>query len=144
MAWWVWLIIALVLGIIELSSVTFVLLWVAVAALVTTVLTPVIHNVWSQLFVFAFSSIVLFMATRPLARKWRSSGKKYPDRLEAMESKTGIVVTGGGPDSLATVRIQGELWSAESEEELHEGDHVIVKSAHAAVLKVQPLRRSHL
>lgn len=144
MAWWVWLLIALVLGIIELSSVTFVLLWVAVAALVTTVLTPVVHNIWSQLFVFAVISVVLFFATRPLARKWRNSGKRYPERLETVLNKTGVVVTDGGSDKLATVRVQGELWSAESEVELHEGDHVIVKSANAAVLKVEPQRGSHL
>ncbi|OFW75458.1 MAG: hypothetical protein A2201_13060 [Alicyclobacillus sp. RIFOXYA1_FULL_53_8] len=144
MAWWVWLLIALVLGVIELSSVTFVLLWLAVAALLTTFLTPIVQNVWAQLVVFAIASVVLFVATRPLARKWRASTKKYPSRLETMVNKTGIVVTSGGEDTLATVRIQGELWSAEAVEDLRVGDHVIVKSATAAVLMVEPMRRNDL
>lgn len=144
MAWWVWVLIALVLGIVELSSVTFVLLWVAVAALVTAVLTPAIHSMWVQLVVFAVISVVLFAVTRPVARKWRNSGKKYQNRLEGMVNRTGIVMTEGGSDAFATVRIQGELWSAESEEDLHAGEHVVVKEANAAVLKVEPMRRANL
>ncbi|MCF8563827.1 NfeD family protein [Alicyclobacillus tolerans] len=138
MPWWVWLFVALAVGIVELSSVTFVLLWIAVAALITTAITPFVTNVWSQFVVFAVVSIALFAATRPLAKKWRRK-RKYPDRLQSMANQVGLVVTGSEPGSLATVRVHGELWSAQCEKPLLPGDKVLVKHAEAAVLTVAPI-----
>lgn len=144
MAWWIWLLIAIVLGIIEVSSVTFVLLWIAIAALLTAFITPVIANAWVQLAVFVVVSVVLYLVTRPLARKWRTKGDHYPTRQETMVNQTGVVVSGSRPDALSTVRIHGELWSAEAPGELLEGEEVVVKSVTAAVLKVEPVRRNVL
>lgn len=139
MHWWIWLIIAFVIGIIEVSSVTFVLLWFAIAALVTAFFGLAIHNVWIQLLVFAVLGVALFLATRPLARKWKQK-KSYPDRTETMVGLTGVVVTGEEPGAFATVRVQGDLWSARSNSRLVAGQKIIVRAASATVLTVEPTR----
>ena len=139
MAWWAWLIIAFVIGIVEVSSFTFVLLWFAIAAFVTALLSTGVHDVWIQLLVFAVLGVALFVATRPLARKWKQQ-KSYPDRSDTMIGKTGVVVTAAEPGAFATVRVQGDLWSARSNSELKPGQPVMVRAASATVLTVEPIR----
>jgi membrane protein implicated in regulation of membrane protease activity len=139
MAWWAWLIIAFAIGIVEISSVTFVLLWFAIGALVTALVSLAVHDVWLQLLVFAALGLALFVATRPLARKWRRV-KSYPDRSETLVGTTGVVVTAAEPGAFATVRVQGDLWSARSNSKLEPGQNVIVRAASATILTVEPIR----
>lgn len=136
MAWWVWLIIAFALGIVELSSVTFVLLWFAIGALVTAFVSLAIHDVWLQLLVFAVLGLALFVASRPLTRKWKRV-KSYPDRSETLIGKTGVVVAASEPGAFATVRVQGDLWSARSNSKLEPGQNIIVRAASATILTVE-------
>lgn len=140
MPWWVWLIVAVVIGIIEVSTFTFVLLWIAVAAFITTLLTGVITNIWGQLLLFAVFSVVLYVATRPLARKMKTQ-KGYRNPVEEMLNETGIVVTGAKVGDLATVKVNGEVWSAHCETDLIEGQRVVVLSATSTVLRVQAMER---
>lgn len=135
MSWWIWLIIAFVIGIIEMSTITFVLLWFAVAAAITAIIATAVHNEWWQLVVFAVIGLALFAATRPLARRWRT-GKPFPTRNDTIIGKQGSVVTTEEAGGFATVRIAGELWSARSEVELVPGDTVVVQSASASIVTV--------
>lgn len=136
MAWWVWLILSVVLGVIELTSMTFVLLWIAIAALLTCALTPIVPQFWVQVLIFAAASVILYAVTRPLARRWRKSGS-YTTHLESRLNQRGVVVSGGPAGSFATVRIQGELWSATSHDALQAGQTVVVTGADGPVLSVK-------
>lgn len=136
MAWWIWLIIGFVIGIIEVSSFTFVLLWFSIAALLTAILSIVVSNIWAQLLIFAAIGLVLFWSTRPIARKWKQN-KSYPDRSEQMVGKQGVVVTPAEPGAFGTVRLEGNLWSARSKEHLNEGDAVVVRESSATVVTVE-------
>lgn len=137
MAWWIWAIIALVVGIIEVSTFTFVLLWIAIAACITAILTIVITNIWVQLFLFVMISVILLLLTRPMARRWKQR-RTYPAPNEGMPGKRGVVVTEAQPGAFATVRVEGDLWSARSEVPLTAGEDVVVESASATVLTVRP------
>lgn len=88
MPWWIWLIVAGVLGIIEVSTVTFVLLWIAIGAVVTAVFSPLISSAWGQLLLFAVVSLILYWATRPLVKKWKNK-RKYVNPVESLVGKTG-------------------------------------------------------
>ncbi|MGE5247813.1 MAG: NfeD family protein [Verrucomicrobiota bacterium] len=61
---------------------------------------------------------------------------------EALIGKTAEVMSrsslGYGPPYL--VRVPGELWSAECEDPLHEGEAVVIRSVHGNTLVVEPLR----
>ncbi len=139
LAWWIWLIVAFGIGIIELATVTFVLLWMAIAALVTAVLSLAITGVWAQFFIFAIISVGLYFATRPLAQRWRNK-RRYPaSRMEGMVGERALVVKGAQPGRLATVRVNGELWSAQSTVSLEPGHWVVIVRAESSVLFVQPM-----
>ncbi|SFU91041.1 NfeD family protein [Alicyclobacillus macrosporangiidus] len=137
MAWWIWLIVAFAIGIVEVATFTFVLLWIALGAFVTAILSPLIGSVWGQLLLFAVVSAVLLVATRPLVRRWRQR-RTYPERREAMIDKRGVVVKEAQPGAFAMVRVQGELWSARSGHPLRRGQAVVVRDATATVLTVEP------
>lgn len=136
--WWLWLIVAVVLGIIEIATFTFVLLWIAIGGLITAVLAPMIPNVWVQLLLFAVVSLVLYWATRPLARKWKQQ-RTYLNPVESLVGKKAHVVTAANPGSLATVRVGGEVWSATSDEPLAAGAAVLILEANSTVLHVAPV-----
>jgi len=136
MAWWIWLIIGLVLGIIELLNMTFVLLWIAVSAILTSLITWVGVPLWAQMGCFIIFSIALLVVTRPLARKWRLS-KTYESHSQTMVDKTAIVIQDSVPGAFATVRVDGETWSARSTEPLKAGDKVRITDASTPVLVVE-------
>jgi inner membrane protein len=137
MAWWIWLIVAFAIGIIEVTTLTFVLLWIAIGAFITALLTPFVASLWAQLLVFAVVSIVLLVATRPLVRKWKQK-RTYPERTDSVIGQTGVVVSAGEPGAFAIVRVKGELWSARSEHPLESGQPVVVVAASSTVLTVEP------
>jgi membrane protein implicated in regulation of membrane protease activity len=137
MAWWVWLVVAFAIGIIEVTTLTFVLLWIAIGAFVTALLTPFVTSPWVQLLIFAVVSIVLLVATRPLSRKWKQR-RTYPARTDNLIGETGVVVTEGQPGAFATVRVKGDLWSARSDHPLRPGQTIVVVAASSTVLTVDP------
>jgi membrane protein implicated in regulation of membrane protease activity len=141
MAWWIWLIVALVLGIIEVSTFTFVLLWIAVAALITAILAPIVTNRWIEVVLFVVVSTVLLFLTRPLVRKWKQT-TTYTSPFEKLPGKQGVVVTDSQPGAFATVRVEGDLWSAKSVHPLTAGQAVVVISSTATVLTVEPMEES--
>lgn len=138
MPWWGWLLLGLGLGVVEVTSMTFVILWIAIAALVTTALSAVLPQAWMQWVAFAIISIALFLATRPLARQWKGQ-RSYPVRQDTLTGQHGVVVTTATPSANATVRVQGELWSAQASQPLRVGEEVEVQSATSTVLHVQPV-----
>ncbi|MCL6549206.1 MAG: NfeD family protein [Alicyclobacillus sp.] len=139
MAWWVWWALALALGALELATVTFVLLWIAVAAGLTGLLALAVHNLAGQLVLFVAASVGLFALTRRWSQRWRMR-RTYPDRLQALVGERAVVVTGTAEGHLATVRVQGELWSAVADEPLHAGQEVVVERADSTVLTVRAIR----
>ena len=121
----------------ELTTFTFVLLWIAVAGFITTLLTGLIHSLWAQIGVFVIISVILLIVTRPIAHKWRKQ-KTYKTRQETLVEKRGVVIAPGEPGKYAMVKVDGDLWSAESIAPLREGQTVVVRSSASTVLVVEP------
>ena len=66
-----WIGLAIVLGIIELMSTTFVIMWIAIAGVITGIIGFFIPNFLIQVIVFTLISIVLLLITRPLVKKFK-------------------------------------------------------------------------
>jgi membrane protein implicated in regulation of membrane protease activity len=141
-SWWIWLVLSVIIGIVELTTFTFVLLWIAVAGFVTTLLTGFIPSLGIQIGVFVIISIVLLIVTRPIAHKWRKK-TTYSTRQETLTEKRGVVIAPAESGKYAMVKVDGDLWSAESDFPLYEGQTVIVKSSASAVLVVEPYEEGH-
>jgi len=137
MPWWIWLAISIVLGIVEMLSFTFVLLWISISALVTALLTALTPNLAVQVALFVIISAILLAVTRPMARNWRKT-KAVPSRLDVLVGKRATVLTAAGDTRYATVRVDGETWSADTDAQvpLVVGQSVQVVGASATVLHV--------
>ena len=139
----VWLVLAVVLGAIELMSTTFILLWVAIAALVTGLLGLLVHSFVAQLGVFAVLSVVLLLLTRPLVRRWRNAGAPtYQSNVQRLVGEQGIVVTRLAGGKAGMVRVGNDVWSARgelSDIQLEPGERVRIVAVRSALLIVSKI-----
>ncbi len=133
-AWGAVLIAAVV---IELLTVQFVSIWFACASLVSMLMAGLGAPRWAQLMVFAVSTALLLILTRPLVRKLRGS---YVRTNADMNIGKTAVVTEAVRNELSKGRatLGGVSWIAVSEDgsPIEEGEVVTVKDIDGAKLIV--------
>lgn len=141
MSSFVWIILAVILGVIELLSTTFILLWVAFSAFVTGILSLFLHVFGIQLLVFIFLSIILLILTRPLVKRWRGSPTStYQSNVQRLVGEEGVMVSKIMEGKTGMVRVGNETWSARGEfpEAIVErGDRVLVVAVKSSLLIVR-------
>lgn len=129
MLWLWWIILALVLGIVEMLSLDLVFLMLAGGALaggLTSLLTP---ELWIQVVVASAVATLLLFLARPAAKRWmlaHSPNKRMNvSALVGRHARVLAQVTDAG----GRVKLGGEVWSARSAvrgEVFGEGDDVVV------------------
>ncbi len=137
MTWMTWLIIAIVLGIIEMLTIEFTFLMFAGGALAAAIAGGFTDNVAIQIIVFALVSTILLFTVRPWARRMidqtspenRTNVDSLPGQIA--EALTDVTARGG------RVKLDGEVWSARTYgSPIPEGSIVVVSridGAHAIV-----------
>ncbi|MDN4596131.1 NfeD family protein [Leifsonia virtsii] len=144
-AWIVWLVLILVFVIIEMLTLDFVFLMIAVGSLGGLVSGLFGAPWWLQLIIAAVLSVVLIFFIRPpllhALKKGGDPAKSNVDRLIGM----GGVVVSTVTRTAGLVKLQvGETWTARlaplegSPVELVPGEHVIVVSIDGATAVVTP------
>ncbi|MEF3306001.1 NfeD family protein [Paenibacillus sp. GYB003] len=140
--WAIWLIVAGVLLVIEMLTLTFYLLWIAIGAVVAAAVALFVSEsfVWQAL-IGCVVVLVLTAFTKPITRYFRSS-KGYKDTVDELEGKQGVVVEAIREDKPGIVKVGSETWSAVSvlNEPLEPGDPIVVIERGSAVLKVNKWR----
>lgn len=132
MAYWIWLLCGTTLLIVEILAPHFVIIWFALAALITGVVAYWVEGVAAQLTVFSVCSVVLFS----LGWGWLRKNMKMNDRArhakESVIGEAGTVVSSnlGDPPS-GKVRFQvpihgDDVWEYISDEQLSQGDRCTV------------------
>ncbi|MCP4634559.1 MAG: NfeD family protein [candidate division Zixibacteria bacterium] len=129
-AWHVWIIIGIVLAIIEIFTTDFMNMAFGPGAFVTALFAALGFGFKVQLFIFALSTIVVFIFMRKVAVKYLTKDKpETRTNVDALVDREAIVtVTVGDQTKQGQVKIGGEEWSAVSAdgEEIHEGEKVVV------------------
>ncbi|MEU5861767.1 MULTISPECIES: NfeD family protein [unclassified Nonomuraea] len=114
--WVIWIILAVVLGVAELFTLTAALGLLGVAALLTALTAAVGLPVPLQILVFALSSAAGMVVIRPLALRHLQQPPLQRFGVEALVGKPAYVVAEvTGRDG--RVRIGGEEWSARAYDE---------------------------
>lgn len=118
MDWWVlWLGLAVVLFIVELTTTDLVAVWFALAALVLGIVTAIFDKlpvVW-QVVIFVALSALLVILTRRFVRKLLQHRKDQETNLELVVNHTAMVVEDIDNDREAgAIKINGLIWSARS------------------------------
>lgn len=112
-AWVVWLFVAAVLGIAEVTTLTLALGLIAAGALVAAVISAVGLPVAVQLLAFAGASLAGLAAVRPLALRHIRQPPLLRSGAAALVGREALTLTEVTRHS-GRVRIGGEEWSARS------------------------------
>ncbi|WP_456431749.1 NfeD family protein [Nitratifractor sp.] len=143
-AWWIWIVLGMVLVVSELLLSSFILLWLGVAALVVGMLHLIfVLSLSAQLYWWSILSVALLLLWFGYFRRTRrlsvgqSEGEYAHIPGKILESK-------GDGRYLAEfdLPVLGDRrWIVESAEELHPGDPIEVRSVHGQIIKVKKARR---
>lgn len=133
-----WLALGLLLLIAEMSTGTTYLLWPAVAAFITALISLTGMTNWlSEMIVFALQVILLTWLGQPLVRRWRSEGaaSELNERSTALIGVRGVVASFA--NGVGSVKVQDTVWRAVSDDALEPGEAVVIDGVDGATLRVK-------
>jgi membrane protein implicated in regulation of membrane protease activity len=135
--WSVWLLIALIAGLLELILPYFTFIFVCLAGLVTA-LAAVWLGLELQVLVFCASLLMLLFTLRPLLYKKTHIASQLTSRSQALLGMKGEVTEAIDPiGKSGRVMVNGEDWSAQSSEPLNSGRAIEVVGHDGIVLLVK-------
>ncbi|NUQ00556.1 MAG: NfeD family protein, partial [Armatimonadetes bacterium] len=123
---WLWLLVALILGVVEVATGTVMALLFAVAALITALTAQLGFGLQAQLGVFLAGSLAVLAAAPALVRRInrldRRSERFGPD---ALIDQLGVVTQPIDPiEGTGAIRVGGAVWRATANEPVAAGRQV--------------------
>ena len=138
--WQVWAIVAVLCLILELSSGDFFIICFSIGAVVAVIATALGLNVYWQLAVFAFCSLVSIFFVRPVALRYLHKNEpNKPSNADALLGRTGRVTEAIKAGQTGYVQIDGDLWRAVSQTDIPVGTTVRVIGRESTIISVEVL-----
>lgn len=147
-AWIVWLVLILIFVVVEMLTLEFTFLMIAVGSLIGLISGLFGAAWWLQLIIAALASVLLLFTIRPpLLRLLRRGGDPARSNVDALIGISGRVVhtitATGGQARLAN----GEIWTAQTapgveHRDLAPGEEILVVSIDGATALVVPAERT--
>lgn len=136
-----WVIIALVAGILEVVVPAFGFLFVTLAALLAAVLALAGMGLTLQVIVFAAASLFFLFVLRPVFAR-RLGGPGVPSRTEVLHGKVAEVTEAVDPvRGSGRVIVEGHDWAARAAVPVPVGARVRIDGADGIVLLVSPVQK---
>jgi len=122
-----WILIAVVCGSIEIFTMGFWFLWLALAALLVAIGVRLewLQALQWQLIIFALFTLIFIIFTRPLVIKLFKT-KDTISNVNALIGQHGITTTDLKPLQYGQVKVNGEIWSASSQSDINVGTRILV------------------
>lgn len=140
----IWLVVALVLVGVELATLAFIALYLAVGALGAGIASVAGAELPLQVLVFAVVAIAsLVLTRRPLMRALGKTPAGVSNAPTVLGKRAVVTVAvDAGPGQRGQVRVGTEFWSARSEDEnpIASGTTVEVAGIDGVALVVRPVR----
>ena len=138
--WKFWLIVAGICFVIESFTIGFLVFWFGIGALAALVASLFISNIWIQSLIFIIVSSLLLIFTKPLLKKFVKEKDVIPTNVYSIIGKEGIVVEKIDTlNGVGKVKVNGELWSATSSENIEKGTKVKVLKVNGVKLEVEKI-----
>ena len=138
--WQIWAVIAVVCLILELSSGDFFIICFSIGAVFAIISAVLGLRIYWQIFIFAIFSLLSVIFVRPVALRWLHKNEpNKPTNADALIGRTGRVteaITKGGN---GYVQIDGDLWKAVSQTDIHVGTTVRVIGRESTIITVETL-----
>jgi membrane protein implicated in regulation of membrane protease activity len=144
-AWIIWLAVILIFIIIEVVTVDFIGLMLAVGGVAGLIVSLFHAPFWLQVVIAAVVALLLLLAVRPPLKRWlNKGGDKAKTLVDALIGQSATVVNDfNGKPNLAKLA-NGETWTVEREDSksaaLQEGDRVVVTAINGSTATVAPAR----
>jgi len=140
--WSFWLIAAGIFLAIEILTVGFLVFWLALGALLAMLVSFVTDNIIIQTTVFIVSSTLLILFTKPLVNKYITKPLKPTNTYSLINKHATVIIDINPIDSTGQVKVNGETWSAKSEQEIAipKGTEVQILRIDGVKLVVSPLK----
>ncbi len=136
---WLWLGVAVIMGIIEAFTMGLTTIWFAGGALVAALVSCVTDSFIVQLLVFAVVSLILVYFTRPIAKKMLNT-KVEKTNIDAVVGAKGMAESDIRQNLRGTVRADNKIWTAvlaEGSPDISTGDIVTVEKIEGVKLVVK-------
>ena len=133
--WKLWLIIAGLFFIGEIATVGFLIFWFGIGALIAMIISLFTTNIIIQTTVFLISSTILIFATKPFVKKFADVKKTNTNVYSIIGKKALVIKTIDPIHSVGQIKLNGEVWTAESE-----NNEVIEEGLEVEVLKIKGVK----
>ena len=139
--WKLWLIIAGLFFIGEIATVGFLIFWFGIGALIAMVVSLFTTNIIIQTTIFVISSTILIFATKPFVKKFADVKKTNTNVYSIIGKKALVIKTIDPIHSVGQIKINGEVWTAESENDqfIDEGSEVEILEIKGVKAIVKPI-----
>ena len=124
-----WAIATAIFAILEIVIPGLVTIWLALAALIVTLLAGFINNPKVEFLIFSVFSLIFVIFTRPVLRRYiQKTDKNFSSQMKGSEIKIEKVVNTDKSKKEYEVKFKGSIWTATSEDFFKAGDIVRIKS----------------
>lgn len=134
---WIWLGIIILTAVIEASTSDLISIWFTAGAFVAMVVSIFWkEHIYAQIFIFFIVSVILLIATRPIARKYNKRNE-IKMNAEGVVGKMAIVTKRIDAVNYGEVKVEGQFWTAMANEELNVDDKVEILAIEGVKLIVK-------
>ena len=136
---WMWLIVAVVMGIIEAFTVGLATIWFAGGAVMAALVSLITDRLIVQILVFLAVSLVLLYFTRPLAIK-KLNRETVKTNLDAIIGSVAVAEESIRKNTKGSVNADNKVWTAvlsADSEEIEKGDLVRIEGIEGVKLIVR-------
>ena len=124
-----WAIATAIFAILEIVIPGLVTIWLALAALIVTLLAGFINNSKVEFLIFSVFSLIFVIFTRPVLRRYiQKTDKNFSSQMKGSEIKIEKVVNTDKLKKEYEVKFKGSIWTGISEEFFKAGDIVRIKN----------------
>lgn len=141
--WQIWLIIAGLFVIGEMLTVGFLVFWLSIGSLIAMIVSIFAPDaIILQTAIFVISSSLLILFTKPIVDKYITK-KTVPTNIDTLIGKKAkVIVDINSLDGTGQVKVNGEIWSAKTnnEEVITHGTEVEILQVDGVKLLVEPYK----
>ena len=132
---YIWLAIAVILAIIEMSTVNLVSIWYIISSIASMIASLFTDNVGIQVAIFVLGGTLLLILTKDAIKKILPvSTKTNIDRIIGMK---GIVTEKITKKTPGAVKVDGKYWTAVADESIPVDETVLILEINSTKLKVK-------
>lgn len=122
---YIWFAVIIIAAVIEAITMDLSSIWFSAGAFVALIISIFSDVVWVQIIVFMIVSVILLISLRPIF-------KKYMNRNEVRTNASKLIgeeatcIKSILDNERGEVKIEGKIWTAISNENIYEGEKVVV------------------